>query len=130
MIVPTPLDLSSSDLARGALPANPRHCPVHMLATVGPDTGNVGDDFSFTVVTLSALAESERIGWGSGTPVVNSFSQLLVEHSVNRPLAQACRPSWQGLPKHSVTTCSGSSMDTVHMTADNSFKTKSLRGSA
>lgn len=95
MIVPKLLNLSCSDLARGEPPANPKHCLVHMLATVGPDTGNAGDDFSFTVATPSALAESERFGWGRGTLIVDSFSWLQVEHSLNRLLAQASRSSWQ-----------------------------------
>ncbi|MBD9470669.1 hypothetical protein IB230_16550 [Pseudoxanthomonas sp. PXM01] len=95
MIVPKLLSLSSSDLAAGELPPDPAHCLVPMLATIGPSSGTVGDGFSFTVVTPSALAESGRFGWGRGTLIIDSFSWSQVEHSVNRLLAHASRPSWQ-----------------------------------
>ena len=95
MIIPKLIGLSSSDLATGELPPNPAHCVVSMSATIGPSNGTSGDNFSFVVVTPSAFAESSRFGWGRGTLIVESFSWLKVEHSVNRLLAHASRESWQ-----------------------------------
>ncbi|VXB72693.1 conserved hypothetical protein [Luteimonas sp. 9C] len=95
MIFPKLLSLSSSDLAPGHLPPDPKHCIVQVLAKIGPSCVSAGDDFSFAVATPSALAESKTFGWGRGTLVVDSFSWLQVEDAIDRLLAHASRPSWQ-----------------------------------
>jgi hypothetical protein len=95
MVFPKLLGLSSSDFGPGQNPADPENCVVQIVATIGPSGGSAGDNFSFTAVTPSALAENQMLGWGRGTLVVDSFSWPTVEKWIDRLLAHAARPSWQ-----------------------------------
>ena len=95
MILPKLLSLSSTDLDAGALPRDPDHCLVSIVATIGPSSGIAGDNFSFLVATPSALAEAGTYGWGRGILIVESFSWAVVERSINRLITHAARDTWQ-----------------------------------
>jgi hypothetical protein len=94
MIVPRLLELTSTELGPGQLPADPRSCTISITAIIGPDiTG--GDNFSFEVATPSALADAQRSEWGRGLFITQAFSWSEVERVVRRLLAGAARESWQ-----------------------------------
>jgi hypothetical protein len=95
MIFPRLLSLSSDDFDANASPDDVTHCCVSIVAKIGPSDSEGSDYFYFSAATPSALAESRTFGWGRGILIIESFSWVNVEKSVQRLLAQAARETWQ-----------------------------------
>ena len=94
MAIPIVHYLSSPDLERGALPANPTSCAVVINAEIGPLKA-AAENFSFIVVTPDQLLPRGGIRWGRGYLIVDEFSWEAVESSINKLLLFADRPTWK-----------------------------------
>ena len=94
MAIPIIHHLSSPDVDRGELPADPTSCAVVINAEIGPLHGSA-ENFSFTVVTPDHLLSSGGVRWGRGYLVVEEFSWDVVERSINKLLLFADRPTWK-----------------------------------
>ena len=84
----------SADLARPALPDDPRHCSIYCEATIGPKDSPGEEIFGFQVVTPSALDPGDRFRWGRGLLIVSAFSWEVIDLALARLLAHASRDSW------------------------------------
>lgn len=96
MAIPVLHYLSSPELERSALPADPASCAVYLTAGIGPARGGGGaDNFSFNVVTPDQLlAPGEGARWGRGYLVVAHFSWEGVERMLSKLLLHADRDRW------------------------------------
>jgi immunity protein 8 of polymorphic toxin system len=94
MVTPELRKLSSPDLDRPAIPADPADCSVALEASIGPK-GEKGEElFQFQVVTPRALARASLPRWGRGLLIVEEFSWASVERVLERLLAHARRDTW------------------------------------
>ncbi|MFA6956711.1 MAG: Imm8 family immunity protein [Thermoanaerobaculia bacterium] len=94
MIFPKLKGLTSPDLDRPALPADPCVCSVLVEAEIGKDEEGA-DIFSFTVITPERLKEEGEAIWGRGRLVVPEFSWELVERQITKLLLHAARETWE-----------------------------------
>src|SRR5687768_8499849 len=94
MPVPTLYYVYSIDLERPALPPDPADCEVLVRAEIGFGGLAGADEFTFTVITPSRLADGAT-RWGRGYLVVPEFSWEVVERAVQRLLMHADRPTWE-----------------------------------
>jgi hypothetical protein len=94
MITPRLKRLSSDDLEPPAVPADPSHCAIRVLASIGGSSSQGADLFEFRVVTPSYLATNGLPQWGRGLLIVEHFSWGDVERAVARLLAHAQRHTW------------------------------------
>lgn len=93
METPKLVSLTCENLARGELPLDPTDCELTFTASIGTD-GMRGDNFQFTVVTPSALARSQCIGWCKDCLMVQDFSWAQVDNYVANLLASVRGESW------------------------------------
>jgi len=94
MAIPVLHHLSSPDLERGALPANPGSCAIAINAEIGLATGGA-DNFSFTVVTPDQTLTHDGYRWGRGYLIVHEFSWAEIERALAKLLLHADRESWR-----------------------------------
>ena len=94
MVIPELRSLHSADLERPALPPACEDCSVYFQASIGPNGVQGSEVFGFAVVTPAFLSRMELPRWGHGLFVVQAFSWLQVDRSLERLLAQAHRATW------------------------------------
>jgi len=64
-------------------------------AEIGPKNQEGADRFSFSVVTPKHMVHEALPRWGHGYLIVDCFSWLEVERSLQRLLDQSSRNTWQ-----------------------------------
>jgi hypothetical protein len=95
MPIPVLKSLSSPDLERPALPADPTRCAVVVEAEIGPPGEETGADlFSLTVATPNVFLDGAELRWGRGYLIVERFSWEAVERAIRRLLMHADRATW------------------------------------
>ena len=93
MKTPKLVSLTCEGLARSQLPIDPTDCELTFTASIGTD-GKRGDNFSFVVVTPSALAKSQYSGWCKDHLLVQEFSWAQVENYLANLLAATRGDDW------------------------------------
>ena len=94
MAVPILHHLSSPDLERGTLPADPGSCAITINAEIGPLSGGA-DNFVFIVATPDHVLPGGGVRWGRGYLIVDRFSWETVEAALNKLLLFADRATWK-----------------------------------
>ena len=88
-------DIRSPDLVPPELPADPAHCRVPLVLTIGPADEAGSDVFHVEVVTPAWLADHPGPRWGAGLLIVPSFSWDAVARAVAQLVASTPFPSWE-----------------------------------
>lgn len=95
MVTPELKQLTSTNLDRSALPADPEDCSVLLDAEIGPRGQEGGDRFSFIAITPKYLLHEPLPRWGQGCLIVDCFSWSEIERSLQRLLDHSTRNTWQ-----------------------------------
>jgi hypothetical protein len=96
MISPQLRHLSSIDLERPHLPADPLDCALRMYVEIGAANLAGADGFHFSVVTSAFLARTlKSTEWGRGTLIVLEFSWEAVEAAIEETIASARGETWE-----------------------------------
>jgi hypothetical protein len=94
MIIPVIKGLSSPQLDRPALPADPENCAILCEIEIGPKDGEGADLFHMTVATPTFFLRSGGVTWGRGHLIVDQFSWSAIDQALEKLCLHAWRSTW------------------------------------